>query len=177
MCHASAEQPWLHGCPEGGLQGAEAAVCGAGQQGEVRCTWSGAGGRLASRPPAWPPGTGLALQRELGDRPLLGPEHALLPSQPFTRQEIVGFVIGSVSSVLYLFSRLPQIRTNVSPGGVGAGEGSAARQLGPRGCGGARRRRSGPTLTVGLATLIQFSKPRLCLWKRGAMVPAIEGSP
>lgn len=38
----------------------------------------------------------------------------LLPSQPFTRQEIIGFVIGSVSSVLYLFSRLPQIRTNVS---------------------------------------------------------------
>lgn len=34
--------------------------------------------------------------------------------QPFTRQEIIGFVIGSVSSVLYLLSRLPQIRTNVS---------------------------------------------------------------
>lgn len=38
-----------------------------------------------------------------------------LPSfQPFTNQEIIGFVIGSVSSVLYLLSRLPQIRTNVS---------------------------------------------------------------
>lgn len=35
-------------------------------------------------------------------------------SQPFTKKEVVGFVIGSVSSVLYLFSRLPQIRTNVS---------------------------------------------------------------
>uniref|UniRef100_A0A8C8YNJ5 Solute carrier family 66 member 1 n=1 Tax=Prolemur simus TaxID=1328070 RepID=A0A8C8YNJ5_PROSS len=33
-------------------------------------------------------------------------------SKPFTQQEIVGFVIGSVSSVLYLLSRLPQIRTN-----------------------------------------------------------------
>uniref|UniRef100_G1TJA1 Lysosomal amino acid transporter 1 homolog n=1 Tax=Oryctolagus cuniculus TaxID=9986 RepID=G1TJA1_RABIT len=32
--------------------------------------------------------------------------------KPFTRQEVVGFVIGSVSSVLYLLSRLPQIRTN-----------------------------------------------------------------
>lgn len=33
-------------------------------------------------------------------------------SKPFTKQEIVGFVIGSISSVLYLLSRLPQIRTN-----------------------------------------------------------------
>ncbi|XP_047381010.1 lysosomal amino acid transporter 1 homolog [Sciurus carolinensis] len=33
-------------------------------------------------------------------------------SKPFTKQEIVGFVIGSVSSVLYLLSRLPQIHTN-----------------------------------------------------------------
>lgn len=33
-------------------------------------------------------------------------------NKPFTRQEIIGFVIGSVSSVLYLFSRLPQIYTN-----------------------------------------------------------------
>ncbi|XP_012889650.1 PREDICTED: lysosomal amino acid transporter 1 homolog isoform X1 [Dipodomys ordii] len=31
---------------------------------------------------------------------------------PFTKQEIIGFVIGSISSVLYLLSRLPQIRTN-----------------------------------------------------------------
>ncbi|XP_057600387.1 lysosomal amino acid transporter 1 homolog isoform X2 [Hippopotamus amphibius kiboko] len=33
-------------------------------------------------------------------------------NKPFTKQEIVGFVIGSVSSMLYLLSRLPQIRTN-----------------------------------------------------------------
>ncbi|MBN3300817.1 LAAT1 protein, partial [Amia calva] len=33
-------------------------------------------------------------------------------TRPFTTEEIVGFVIGSVSSVLYLFSRLPQIYTN-----------------------------------------------------------------
>ncbi|XP_016050483.1 lysosomal amino acid transporter 1 homolog [Erinaceus europaeus] len=33
-------------------------------------------------------------------------------NKPFTRKEIIGFVIGSVSSALYLLSRLPQIRTN-----------------------------------------------------------------
>ncbi|NWR37237.1 LAAT1 protein, partial [Tachuris rubrigastra] len=33
-------------------------------------------------------------------------------SKPFTRSEIIGFTIGSVSSVLYLCSRLPQIYTN-----------------------------------------------------------------
>lgn len=33
-------------------------------------------------------------------------------NKPFTRKEIIGFAIGSVSSVLYLLSRLPQIRTN-----------------------------------------------------------------
>ncbi|XP_049628043.1 lysosomal amino acid transporter 1 homolog isoform X1 [Suncus etruscus] len=33
-------------------------------------------------------------------------------NKPFTRKEIIGFVIGSISSVLYLLSRLPQIRTN-----------------------------------------------------------------
>ncbi|KAM9344283.1 lysosomal amino acid transporter 1 homolog isoform 1-T2 [Pholidichthys leucotaenia] len=32
--------------------------------------------------------------------------------QPFTTREIIGFTIGSVSSVLYLCSRLPQISTN-----------------------------------------------------------------
>ncbi|KFV07367.1 Lysosomal amino acid transporter 1, partial [Tauraco erythrolophus] len=32
--------------------------------------------------------------------------------EPFTRSEIVGFTIGSVSSVLYLCSRVPQIYTN-----------------------------------------------------------------
>lgn len=36
------------------------------------------------------------------------------PPQPFTKKEVIGFVIGSISSVLYLLSRLPQIRTNVS---------------------------------------------------------------
>ncbi|XP_035757789.1 lysosomal amino acid transporter 1 homolog isoform X2 [Egretta garzetta] len=32
--------------------------------------------------------------------------------KPFTRSEIIGFTIGSVSSVLYLCSRIPQIYTN-----------------------------------------------------------------
>ncbi|NXX21342.1 LAAT1 protein, partial [Podargus strigoides] len=35
-----------------------------------------------------------------------------LGSKPFTRSEIIGFTIGSISSVLYLCSRLPQIYTN-----------------------------------------------------------------
>ncbi|NXT28063.1 LAAT1 protein, partial [Syrrhaptes paradoxus] len=33
-------------------------------------------------------------------------------AKPFTRSEIIGFTIGSVSSVLYLCSRVPQIYTN-----------------------------------------------------------------
>ncbi|NP_001386163.1 lysosomal amino acid transporter 1 homolog isoform 3 [Rattus norvegicus] len=42
-------------------------------------------------------------------------------NKPFTKKEVVGFVIGSASSVLYLLSRLPQIRTNVSfPWGWGS---------------------------------------------------------
>lgn len=65
-------------------------------------------------------GLGTGSSRGSGDRtlhlwPLPGTEQPL-PSQPFTRQEIIGFAIGSVSSALYLLSRLPQIRTNVSPG-------------------------------------------------------------
>ncbi|XP_051844342.1 lysosomal amino acid transporter 1 homolog isoform X1 [Antechinus flavipes] len=32
--------------------------------------------------------------------------------KPFTKQEIIGFTIGSTSSLLYLLSRLPQIYTN-----------------------------------------------------------------
>ncbi|XP_053136583.1 lysosomal amino acid transporter 1 homolog isoform X2 [Hemicordylus capensis] len=32
--------------------------------------------------------------------------------EPFTRKEIIGFMIGSIASVLYLLSRLPQIYTN-----------------------------------------------------------------
>lgn len=39
---------------------------------------------------------------------------ASLLLQAFTPKEIIGFSIGSVSSVLYLFSRLPQMYTNVS---------------------------------------------------------------
>ncbi|XP_068935704.1 lysosomal amino acid transporter 1 homolog [Petaurus breviceps papuanus] len=35
-----------------------------------------------------------------------------LTDKPFTKQEIIGFTIGSISSVLYLMSRLPQIYTN-----------------------------------------------------------------
>ncbi|NXB69086.1 LAAT1 protein, partial [Struthidea cinerea] len=35
-------------------------------------------------------------------------------SKPFSRTEIIGFTIGSISSVLYLCSRVPQICTNVS---------------------------------------------------------------
>ncbi|KTG05665.1 hypothetical protein cypCar_00029064 [Cyprinus carpio] len=35
--------------------------------------------------------------------------------QPFDTKEIIGFVFGSISSVLYLCSRLPQMYTNVSP--------------------------------------------------------------
>lgn len=38
----------------------------------------------------------------------------LLALQPFNRSEIIGFTIGSISSVLYLCSRVPQIYTNVS---------------------------------------------------------------
>uniref|UniRef100_A0A8C5X6U7 Lysosomal amino acid transporter 1 homolog n=1 Tax=Malurus cyaneus samueli TaxID=2593467 RepID=A0A8C5X6U7_9PASS len=34
--------------------------------------------------------------------------------QPFSRTEIIGFTIGSISSVFYLCSRVPQICTNVS---------------------------------------------------------------
>ncbi|NXD88137.1 LAAT1 protein, partial [Halcyon senegalensis] len=33
-------------------------------------------------------------------------------SKPFTKSEIIGFTIGSISSVLYLCSRVPQIYTN-----------------------------------------------------------------
>lgn len=38
----------------------------------------------------------------------------LLSRQAFTKKEIIGFTIGSFSSVLYLCSRLPQMYTNVS---------------------------------------------------------------
>ncbi|XP_058427082.1 lysosomal amino acid transporter 1 homolog isoform X1 [Marmota monax] len=52
----------------------------------------------------------VAAQREVfRGRTLLSVEPG---NKPFTKQEIIGFVIGSISSVLYLLSRLPQIRTN-----------------------------------------------------------------
>lgn len=50
-----------------------------------------------------------ALREGFQGRKLLSVEPG---NKPFTRQEIIGFVIGSISSVLYLFSRLPQIHTN-----------------------------------------------------------------
>ncbi|KAF1458733.1 hypothetical protein FQV08_0009866, partial [Pygoscelis antarcticus] len=45
-------------------------------------------------------------------RSLLSARMDELASKPFTRSEIIGFTIGSVSSVLYLCSRVPQIHTN-----------------------------------------------------------------
>uniref|UniRef100_A0A8D1YXV9 Solute carrier family 66 member 1 n=1 Tax=Sus scrofa TaxID=9823 RepID=A0A8D1YXV9_PIG len=83
-------------------------------------------------------GAGAAPREVFRGRTLLSVEPG---SKPFTRQEIIGFVIGSVSSVLYLFSRLPQIRTNVSRGlgrGVGPWQ-SGAEGSGPgRGWSGCR---------------------------------------
>ncbi|XP_051493497.1 lysosomal amino acid transporter 1 homolog isoform X2 [Apus apus] len=45
-------------------------------------------------------------------RSLLSTHMDGLGSKPFSRREVVGFTIGSISSVLYLCSRLPQIYTN-----------------------------------------------------------------
>ncbi|KAM6045727.1 lysosomal amino acid transporter 1 homolog [Theristicus caerulescens] len=45
-------------------------------------------------------------------RSLLSARMDELGSKPFTRSEIIGFTIGSISSVLYLCSRVPQIYTN-----------------------------------------------------------------
>ncbi|NXK09417.1 LAAT1 protein, partial [Herpetotheres cachinnans] len=45
-------------------------------------------------------------------RSLLSAHGDELGSKPFTRSEIIGFTIGSISSVLYLCSRVPQIHTN-----------------------------------------------------------------
>ncbi|XP_009461668.1 PREDICTED: lysosomal amino acid transporter 1 homolog [Nipponia nippon] len=45
-------------------------------------------------------------------RSLLSVRMDELGSKPFTRSEIIGFTIGSISSVLYLCSRVPQIYTN-----------------------------------------------------------------
>ncbi|NWX46754.1 LAAT1 protein, partial [Steatornis caripensis] len=45
-------------------------------------------------------------------RSLLSARMDELRLKPFTRSEIIGFTIGSISSVLYLCSRVPQIYTN-----------------------------------------------------------------
>ncbi|KAM9630395.1 lysosomal amino acid transporter 1 homolog [Morphnus guianensis] len=45
-------------------------------------------------------------------RSLLSAHMDELGSKPFTRSKIIGFTIGSISSVLYLCSRVPQIYTN-----------------------------------------------------------------
>ncbi|XP_016112750.1 lysosomal amino acid transporter 1 homolog [Sinocyclocheilus grahami] len=45
-------------------------------------------------------------------RALLAVEEDSGSVQPFNTKEIIGFVIGSISSVLYLCSRLPQMYTN-----------------------------------------------------------------
>ncbi|XP_010157005.1 PREDICTED: lysosomal amino acid transporter 1 homolog [Eurypyga helias] len=45
-------------------------------------------------------------------RSLLSADGDELGLKPFTRNEIIGFTVGSVSSVLYLCSRVPQIYTN-----------------------------------------------------------------
>ncbi|NXP07756.1 LAAT1 protein, partial [Thinocorus orbignyianus] len=45
-------------------------------------------------------------------RSLLSTSRDELGPKPFSRSEIIGFTIGSVSSVLYLCSRVPQIYTN-----------------------------------------------------------------
>lgn len=113
--------------------------------------WSGVGATWSG---------GSLPRRELGALalhpwPLLGTEQPPPPSQPFTRKEIIGFVIGSVSSALYLFSRLPQIRTNVSCGQGGRAVGRADGQLGPLGEGlawgcGVFMEQVWSTLTVGL---------------------------
>ncbi|NWI51497.1 LAAT1 protein, partial [Calyptomena viridis] len=60
---------------------------------------------LGTGPTAEAPGTfpGRALLSAHTDEP---------GSKPFTRSEIIGFSVGSVSSVLYLCSRVPQIFTN-----------------------------------------------------------------
>ncbi|XP_017899945.1 PREDICTED: lysosomal amino acid transporter 1 homolog isoform X2 [Capra hircus] len=54
-------------------------------------------------------GSGAAPREVFRGRTLLSVEPG---NKPFTEKEVIGFAIGSVSSALYLFSRLPQIRTN-----------------------------------------------------------------
>ncbi|NWU90610.1 LAAT1 protein, partial [Upupa epops] len=60
-------------------------------------------------------GRGAAREQEpltFRGRSLLSAHGAEPGWKPFTRSEIIGFTIGSVSSVLYLGSRVPQIYTN-----------------------------------------------------------------
>ncbi|NWH68298.1 LAAT1 protein, partial [Geococcyx californianus] len=60
-------------------------------------------------------GTGAAAAQDpvvVKGRSLLSTGLDELGSKPFTKSEIIGFTIGSVSSVLYLCSRVPQIYTN-----------------------------------------------------------------
>ncbi|NXS41363.1 LAAT1 protein, partial [Balaeniceps rex] len=60
-------------------------------------------------------GRGAAAVQDLATfkgRSLLSTHMDELESKPFTRSEIIGFTIGSISSVLYLCSRVPQIYTN-----------------------------------------------------------------
>lgn len=60
-------------------------------------------------------GRGAAAAREpatFKGRSLLSAPVDELGPKPFTRSEIIGFTIGSISSVLYLCSRVPQIYTN-----------------------------------------------------------------
>ncbi|GAB0198722.1 lysosomal amino acid transporter 1 [Grus japonensis] len=60
-------------------------------------------------------GRGAAMAQDLvtfKGRSLLSTRVDELGSKPFTRSEIIGFTIGSISSVLYLCSRVPQIYTN-----------------------------------------------------------------
>ncbi|XP_051965162.1 lysosomal amino acid transporter 1 homolog [Xyrauchen texanus] len=60
------------------------------------------------------PHSALEYQMPVGfkGRVLLAVEDENGSLQPFTTKEIIGFIIGSVSSVLYLCSRLPQMYTN-----------------------------------------------------------------
>ncbi|XP_070633897.1 lysosomal amino acid transporter 1 homolog isoform X1 [Bos indicus] len=92
-------------------------------------------------------------------------------NKPFTRKEIIGFVIGSASSALYLFSRLPQIRTNVSRGQGGGAVGRAGWQLGPwvkdeHGGAGSSWSRSGPPSPLAWVTESGSPSLSVCLWKR-----------
>lgn len=125
---------------------------------------------------AWPCGRGArSPEGSLGPSPftlgLCGAPSSLPRPQPFTRKEIIGFVIGSVSSALYLFSRLPQIRTNVSRGQGGRAVGRAGWQLGPwvkdeHGGAGSSWSRSGPPSPLAWVTESGSPSLSVCLWKR-----------